>query len=59
MVTKGPLRGYEGLIANIDRHKRTAELEIQMFGRTKRVRIGLEIVRKRRDDAPQRRVAFE
>ncbi len=59
MVTKGPLRGREGLIAKVDRHKRTAELEIQMFGRRKRVRIGLEIVRKRRDDAPLRRAAFE
>lgn len=58
LVTKGPLRGHEGLIARIDRHKRLAELEIRMFGRDKRVRIGLEIVRKRSDDAPQQRVAF-
>ena len=47
LVTKGPLRGHEGLIAKVDRHKRTAELQIRMFGRDKRVRIGLEIVRKR------------
>ena len=47
IVTKGPLRGHEGQIARIDRHKRVAELEITMFGRTKRVRIGLEIVIKR------------
>ena len=47
IVTKGPLRGHEGQIARIDRHKRVAELEIQMFGRAKCVRIGLEIVIKR------------
>ena len=47
VVTKGPLRGQEGQIVKVDRHKRLAELEIQMFGRTKRVRIGLEIVIKR------------
>ena len=53
IVTKGPLRGHEGLIAKIDRHKRLAELEIQMFGRTKRVRIGLEIVLKRIGETPR------
>lgn len=47
LVTKGPLRGHEGLIRKVDRHKRLAELEISMFGRDKHVRIGLEIVRKR------------
>lgn len=47
LVTKGPLRSYEGLIRKVDRHKRLAELEIHMFGRDKRVRIGLEIARKR------------
>lgn len=47
LVTKGPLRGHEGQIARIDRHKRIAELEVHMFGRTKRVKVGLEIVRKR------------
>lgn len=55
LVTKGPLRGHEGLIAKVDRHKRLAELEIRMFGRVKRVRIGLEIVRKRGGDAPEHR----
>ena len=47
LVTKGPLRGHEAQIARVDRHKRTAELEVHMFGRTKRVKVGLEIVRKR------------
>lgn len=46
VVTEGPLRGHEALIAKVDRHKRLAYLEVHMFGRTKTVRVGLEIVRK-------------
>lgn len=46
LVTKGPLRGHEAQIARVDRHKRIAELEVHMFGRTKRIRVGLEIFRK-------------
>lgn len=46
VVTEGPLRGHEALIAKVDRHKRLAYLEVRMFGRTKTVRVGLEIVRK-------------
>ena len=46
LVTKGPLRGHEGQIVRIDRHRRIAELEVHMFGRTKRIKVGLEIVRK-------------
>ena len=50
LVTKGPLRGHEGEIVFIDRHKRIAQLEVHMFGRTKRIKVGLEIVRKRTAD---------
>lgn len=46
LVTKGPLCSHEGQIVRIDRHRRIAELEVQMFGRTKRIKVGLEIVRK-------------
>lgn len=46
MVTKGPLRGHEAQIARIDRHRRLAELDVYMFGRMKRIKIGLEVVRK-------------
>ena len=46
LVTKGPLRGHEAQIARIDRHKRTAELEVRMLGRTKRIKVGLEVFRK-------------
>ncbi|MGO5205027.1 antiterminator LoaP [Parolsenella catena] len=47
IVTDGPLKGHEALISKIDRHKRLAWLDIHMFGRTKSIRAGLEIVSKR------------
>lgn len=46
IVTEGPLKGYEAMITKINRHKRLAYLDLQMLGRQKTVRIGLEIVRK-------------
>lgn len=45
-VLSGPLKGKEGLIRKIDRHKRKAWLEIEMFGREQTVEVGLEIVAK-------------
>lgn len=47
VVTSGPLKGNEGLIRKIDRHKRKAWLEIEMFGRTVEMQVGLEVVEKR------------
>ena len=46
IVTDGPLVGREALISKIDRHKRLAWLDMRMFGRTKTIKVGLEIVRK-------------
>lgn len=46
IVLNGPLMNHTGLIKKIDRHKRLAYLEIEILGRTKTVKIGLEIVRK-------------
>ena len=45
-ITSGPLRGREQLIKKIDRHKRTAEIEIPLEGRNRRVIVGLEIYAK-------------
>lgn len=45
-VTSGPLQGKEGYIRKIDRHKRKAWLEIEMFGRAQNIQVGLEIVAK-------------
>jgi len=46
VVTSGPLRGREQIIRRIDRHKRTAEIEILLAGRKTRVVVGLEIYQK-------------
>ena len=46
-VTGGPLMGMEGSITKIDRHKRIAILELDMFGKKTRTSVGLEIVEKR------------
>lgn len=46
-VLKGPLQGFEALVAKIDRHKRQALINLNILGRTKTVRVGLEIVQKR------------
>lgn len=47
VILNGPLMGHQGLISKIDRHKRLAYLEIEMLGRKKNVKLGLEIVAKR------------
>lgn len=46
VIQSGPLQGKEGLIRKIDRHKRKAYLEMEMFGRIQRVEVGLEITMK-------------
>ncbi len=46
MVTSGPLKGHEGLIRRIDRHKRTAEIEIPLGTGHTQVTVGLEIYEK-------------
>lgn len=42
-ITSGPLKGLEGLIKRIDRHKRRAYLEVKLFDRTINVRMALEV----------------
>lgn len=45
-VTSGPLKGREGAIRKIDRHKRIAAVEIPLMGQPRLVRMPLEIVSK-------------
>lgn len=47
LINSGPLKGMEGYIRKIDRHKRKAYLEIPFFGRTQNIQVGLEIVEKK------------
>jgi len=46
IIEKGPLSGKEALVRKIDRHKRTAMLEVEMFGQKIQIKMGLEVVRK-------------
>ena len=46
IVREGPLIGMEGMIKRIDRHKRMAVLEVELFNRISEVKVGLEIVEK-------------
>ena len=46
MIISGPLKGRERLILKIDRHKRTAEIEIPFPGDKRQVTVGLEIYEK-------------
>lgn len=45
-ILSGPLMGMEGQIRKIDRHKRKAWIEVELFGRIQRVEVGLEIPMK-------------
>lgn len=45
-ILSGPLMGRTSTIRKIDRHKRMALVEVQMFGRTMLVKMGLEIKQK-------------
>ena len=45
-IMSGPLKGLEGSIKSINRHKRLATIELTLFGRTSRVVMGLEIISK-------------
>lgn len=46
IVTEGPLIGMEGLVKKIDRHKRIAILQMEMFGNLTEVTMGLEVLSK-------------
>lgn len=45
-IFDGPLKGMEGYIKKIDRHKRKARIVIDMFGRSVDMEVGLEIISK-------------
>lgn len=46
VITSGPLKDREALIRRIDRHKRTAKIEIPLAGEKKQITVGLEIYEK-------------
>lgn len=46
VIFDGPLQGMEGTIKRINRHKRIAVLQMELFERVMQVEVGLEIVEK-------------
>lgn len=46
VILSGSMKGMEGKIKKIDRHKRMAVLEVEMFGRWVDMKVGVEIVEK-------------
>ncbi len=46
VITSGPMQDMGGKIKKIDRHKRIATIEMEMFGRKMDVVMGLEVVKK-------------
>ena len=45
-ISEGPLKGYEGMITKIDRHKRIAYISLHIFGNDTTAKVGLEIISK-------------
>ncbi|WP_338551798.1 antiterminator LoaP [Paenibacillus sp. KS-LC4] len=43
-VTSGPLKGMEGIIAKIDRHKKRAKIHLSFMGAEKLIDVGVEIL---------------
>ena len=47
VITEGPLKDLTGKVTYVDRHSRQAVLEVEFFGRTVKMKVGLEVVGKR------------
>lgn len=50
IVTAGALRGYEGKVKKLLRHKRLVVLEVSLLGREVEVTLGLGVVEKRQEN---------
>lgn len=46
IISSGPLKGLEGMVKKIDRHKRSAIISTEMFGRKIEMTLGLEVLKK-------------
>ena len=49
-VLDGAMKGFEGNVKKIDRHHRTAIIEVQLMGRPIEVELGLGVIKKITDD---------
>lgn len=44
-IQSGPMKGMEGFVKKVDRHKRMAWLEVKLFGRLVEVMLGVEVMK--------------
>lgn len=44
VIREGPMKDLTGKVVFLDRHKRIAVLEVEFFGRTVKMKVGMEIV---------------
>ncbi len=45
-LISGPLRNTKGVIKRVDRHKRQAVIDVELFGGVTRATVGLEVIKK-------------
>ncbi len=45
-LISGPLRNTKGVIKRVDRHKRQAVIDVELFGGATRATVGLEVIKK-------------
>lgn len=48
-IIEGPLKPFSAIIRKVDRHKRTAEIDVNMYGVYAKAKVGLEIIKKVED----------
>lgn len=58
LILEGPLRGHDGLITKVNRHKRLAFLEMSFLGRPMTIKVGLELVSRITDEDGRRLAAL-
>lgn len=59
VVTGGPLKGHEGWICAVNRQKSLAFLEIEMFGRKLKTKVGLAILSRQVNEGASCKQALE
>lgn len=50
VVMAGPMKGMEGMVKRIDRHKRLAWFEVELFGRLVEAVMGIEVVGRKDEE---------
>ncbi len=56
-ITSGPLRKIPGWIKSVDRHRRTAKMEIPIFGRRTPIEVGMGTIARVSEEELQQMVS--